>query len=216
MSERGGLALGLGACAAVLGAMLWHQDGRIDALQKQVGRLEGPRAPHGTAADRSNPGPTVVYAPVSPELASSPGVPPSDMAPALRQDQRAGQGWSREELQAHHDRVRDHTGEVFASQTRDGTWAGGAELHLDSKIRAMTPEHSMLGRVECRQTICRVEVEHQSLDDYHEFQTQVFAPGDAVWSGARFAVTRPLPDGKRQRTIAFYSRDGHDLPRLPE
>lgn len=215
MSGRGVLALGLSACAAVLGGMLWQQHRQIDALQEHVARQAARDAQRENAERPSRP-PTVVYAGVHPEFASSASPTPSGTAPATPREQGPERGWSREELNAYHDRVRDHTQQEFAAQARDATWATGAEVQLESRIRAMTPERSTLGRVECRDTICRVEAVHQSIEDYYEFQTQVFAPGDAIWSGARFALTRPMPDGKRQRTVAFYARDGHELPRLSE
>lgn len=66
-----------------------------------------------------------------------------------------------------------------------------------------------MGPVECRSTICRVEVSHRGEDDEERFVAGAFAY-PRMWHGEMLSVRQERDDGGRS-SLLFFAREGQAL-----
>ena len=71
----------------------------------------------------------------------------------------------------------------FDKQTYDAGWARDAQDRLQKKIGAQLPEKSKLLRVECRETLCRVDMEFADQDALRNGLNGLLLGRVVVWDG---------------------------------
>jgi len=94
---------------------------------------------------------------------------------------------------------------AFSSQARDASWSRGAATQIQSSLHAKLGS-SRMGPVECRSTLCRVEVSHPAENDEEQFVTGAFA-FPRVWQGEMLSIRQERDDGSRS-SVLFFAREG--------
>lgn len=80
--------------------------------------------------------------------------------------------------------VRENVLMAFAKEASDQGWARDAARNLDALIRGTLPNGSRLLSIDCRTTMCLVEVRHASATIAHDW----FPSGVRGWEGAVFVA----------------------------
>jgi hypothetical protein len=101
----------------------------------------------------------------------------------------------------------------FAAETVDRSWAGDARQDLRSRVAAVLPSPASLRDVDCRSTMCRVEMVCADTTELRSFFDNAFLrTKDRVWNGATFAMPpQPNPDGSLG-VVLYLAREGTSLP----
>jgi hypothetical protein len=105
--------------------------------------------------------------------------------------------------------------QAFSLEPVDREWSSSAQAKLQTGVSALIPKTSQVVSLECRTSLCRVQVHHRNLDDYRSFTQDAYLKGDThIWNGQMFStlVGDPTTDGVT--TVAFLAREGHLLPSM--
>ena len=106
-------------------------------------------------------------------------------------------------LKEHEDRVAFYS-DSFNEEARDESAAAEFEASISEAVNASG--HSEIGEVDCRSTMCRLEVLHNDTSGRQRFAEFGFGP-------LRYgAYVYPTEDG--QKTIAYVGMPNHSLPRF--
>jgi hypothetical protein len=135
------------------------------------------------------------------------GVPKSteEPAPLDGTEDEAAQERQRKEQRAS---LEDH----FAKQAYGGDWSRDTSMAINNALTdRMKPPGMVLESVECRETLCRVEVATSDETNYEDaFQTMLHAR----WSfgtGA-FFLSRDDANGSTEGLVMFLAQNGVELP----
>jgi hypothetical protein len=88
---------------------------------------------------------------------------------------------------------------------------------LEHGVRAALPAGSQLRRVECRASLCRIEIEHAAVDDHREFLQRAFLAHDSTRASSGPVFASPpaqAGDGDPMVAVIFVGREGTALPML--
>ena len=109
--------------------------------------------------------------------------------------------------------VRDHLQSAFGADRP--TAASQARTYtVEQGVRAALPAGSSIRSVECRGAMCRIETEHTSIDEFHEFIRRAFqTPESKIATAPVFAgpLAAPKP-GAPLVAVAYLAREGTTLP----
>lgn len=98
---------------------------------------------------------------------------------------------------------------VVVSQPRDRAWADG----MEDSLRTALAERSFLGstveRVDCRSTLCRLEIDHADASSAEAFPMLVMASPALAAGGS---VHRVTGDDGVERSVLYALREGFTLP----
>jgi len=103
---------------------------------------------------------------------------------------------------------------VLTEESVDRGWARGAEDALGEAARSPELSGSRVTALECRSTICRIDVEHESFRAAERW-TAVFALRIATVS-VRAMERRYHDAGGVRRSTMFVARTGHRLPEIEQ
>jgi hypothetical protein len=92
----------------------------------------------------------------------------------------------------------------------DTSWSSHQESAIAAAFRGDWLKGSTLGRVDCRTSLCRMEVDHDSGEAEERFAQAVPMTPPFDQGGFSQRVT----DDRGTHTIAFILREGHELPRV--
>ena len=99
---------------------------------------------------------------------------------------------------------------IFTEET-DPEWSSEAELALDEAYRSGEMEMVEIVDIDCRTTLCRVELSFDgsgsSEEDFFELV------GLIPWGGQRFMR---VDTGENAEAVVYLAREGHSLPRYIE
>ena len=105
----------------------------------------------------------------------------------------------------------------FRAQAVDSEWAPQVSKDIRASIDALLPEKSSVINFECRSNLCRLEVEHASIDEHNNLLALLTARPDSTVSmlsgGMHAQLVAQLPNG-RLRYDVFFTRRG--MPLYPE
>ncbi len=104
---------------------------------------------------------------------------------------------------------QEHVLVAYAHESTDPAWSREASRLLDTTVRKHLPEGSRLRSLECRSTMCQVEVTHTSL----EAQSAFLMEGFTGWPGSIFVAGENKHSGELTMTL-MAARKGTDLPIL--
>ena len=121
---------------------------------------------------------------------------PSDEPPAQP-------GKARPERQLTQEEVQENVLTAYAKETNDATWSREASRKLDGSIRPALPVGSRLVSIDCRSTMCLVEVQHQDekaaqswlLNGFHDWPGAVMVAGEKEEGGAILQTLVPIKEG---------------------
>ena len=130
----------------------------------------------------------------------------TDAAPELQDTPQAPNFGSDEEMQL-------HVEAIYSSEPSDRGWSGNAESSLQTGVRGNLPEGSRLLRAECRATLCRMELEHQT-QDAHEGFLRALAP-ERPWNGPMYS-SAPRRENEKIYSTLFIAREGHPISGIAE
>lgn len=99
---------------------------------------------------------------------------------------------------------------AYAKEAPDATWSRDAERKLDAVVRPHLPSGSRLSALECRNTMCRVEVVHSDPSAEATFLMEAFRG----WPGSRFVAGEKEDHGALLITI-IAAREGTEPPIAP-
>ncbi len=95
------------------------------------------------------------------------------------------------------------------SESIDETWQASAQMKINEVIDGTQLAGTDLVDLDCRDTLCKLEVSHHDETALEEFEEN-FAH-QLAWNTSRFSTTEQGADGRVYHTI-YLSREGHALP----
>jgi hypothetical protein len=105
--------------------------------------------------------------------------------------------------------------QAFSLEPVDRDWSSSAQAKLQEAVSALMPKTSQVVSLECRTSLCRVQVRHRNLDDYRSFTQDAYLKGDThIWNGQMFSTLVGDPTNDGVMTVAFLAREGHLLPSM--
>jgi hypothetical protein len=113
------------------------------------------------------------------------------------------------------DDMRTRLEVALATGAGDPGWTRTLRQDVSDKLRVRANStDSTLRQVDCREAICRVEIEHGSRADYDRFvRESVIDLAAPVWSTPSFTSIVPSPSGGgRVLSISYISRQNSELP----
>jgi hypothetical protein len=183
-----------GACAYAFHALHKADDGtgaRLKALETEVTELRGRPAVVVSVPSVPQPGPSL------PSFRSDdPPAPPANAAHADPSTPPPSEAEVRQAPQTH-----------FESQGVDPHWSRDTQRKAEEKLNSLLPADSRLLSVECRESICRVESEHQDIDTFRAFvRSDLFSP-ELRWEGPMMATVTNTDSNGRVSSVAYLGRD---------
>jgi len=106
--------------------------------------------------------------------------------------------------------LRGHLDTRFGGQADDPAWSATARGMIERKLSAAMPPSSTLKSVECRQTMCRIEMVYDNLAQYQAFFKHM-TPDALPWNGTLFSTPVGDPSEPPITFVAFLSREGQQL-----
>lgn len=100
--------------------------------------------------------------------------------------------------------------EAFGQESSDPHWSADAARKLDVAVRGHLPKGGRLGSIECRATMCQVEVAHTNPGGSQAFLMNAFRD----WPGSLFVAKDRQDQGEYVVTI-IAAREGHEPPMAP-
>ncbi|QAT82764.1 dihydrolipoamide acetyltransferase [Corallococcus coralloides] len=96
---------------------------------------------------------------------------------------------------------------AFAAEPVDGDWSASASRTLDDAFRAHLPGTSRVKSLECRATLCRVELVHRAQADHGAFLMN----GLRTWPGSVF-IANEAQEGNDYVVTLLASKEGTNPP----
>jgi hypothetical protein len=91
-------------------------------------------------------------------------------------------------------------------------WGASAAARATAALSGLVRD-GRIGQIECRETMCRIELTHDSLQAFSNFAHQLASPqvAEALWNGGFSAqVTNQSPGAVS--SVVFYAREDHEIP----
>jgi len=176
--------------------------GEVDKLREQQARL---------AVQAARP-PVIVRTQVAAETpavasATAPVTAPPSEPPADSEAARAKR-WE-EDARANLTAVEG----AFATEPTNEPWAGSTRVALRDRLTAISRSAgSALHDIDCRSSICRVEVVYRDADASRQFNEKAFTdPTDRAWDGP-VVITPPQTNSDGSlATVMYLGREGTSL-----
>jgi hypothetical protein len=109
-----------------------------------------------------------------------------------------------------------HYQQAFSQESIDRDWSSSARTKFQTGASTLLPKASEIVSLECRTSICRVQVRHHSLEDYRAFTQDAYLKGNThIWDGQMFTTIIGEAGTDSVMTVAFLARDGRSLPAMP-
>lgn len=121
-----------------------------------------------------------------------------------------------EEMAKHEAELQQHIESSFEQEDVDVAWSGMAASVIEKAFQLPKLEDGKLSAVDCRSTMCRLEVSHDKTLELNKrtlFENYLLIKLAKEMPIARIQH-KDQPDGGR--TIGYFVRKGHKLPQLVE
>jgi hypothetical protein len=102
---------------------------------------------------------------------------------------------------------------MFVAEPVDDSWAMPTRLALRDRLTSLSrSSSSSLRNIDCRSSICRVEVVHKDADASRQFTEKIFTdPDERPWNGPGIITPpRSNPDGSLA-VVMYLGREGTSL-----
>ncbi|HEY0987512.1 MAG TPA: hypothetical protein VGD80_10695, partial [Kofleriaceae bacterium] len=103
--------------------------------------------------------------------------------------------------------------QAFADQARDESWAARVRTSLGERLDAVSRSlGSSLRDIECRSTMCRVEMQYRDGDASRQFVARAFtAPEDRAWNGPVLYMPARMGSDGSLVVVMYLAREGTAL-----
>jgi hypothetical protein len=110
-----------------------------------------------------------------------------------------------EQVHAHEVAIED----AFTAQAMDGSWAAPARDKLRVRLSALSRSTlSSLGNIDCRSSICRVEIWHRDRAAAQQFASAAFtAPEERAWDGPVLIAPAPTRSDGTLASVMYLGRE---------
>ncbi|MCP3100046.1 hypothetical protein LZ198_14310 [Myxococcus sp. K15C18031901] len=99
----------------------------------------------------------------------------------------------------------------FFGESVDPTWRRDAEQRTE-RLRAELPRGVRIVSMECRSSICRLEMSHPSLESFQKFIRDRLVDDVATWDGPFMAAVKgPAGNAGEVEAVAYLARPGTTL-----
>jgi hypothetical protein len=170
---------------------------RIAALEEHLSQMQDTVALQGARAAQAFANPTQNRESPAPATAA-PEAPPAPTAPAVSMGD-----------------MQDAVESKFVSDKQDVSWSRPAADRARTTILALLPEGSRLDSIDCRASMCRVEVTHPDERSFHQFTLAPSRALDRAWPGSSMvALLRTEPNGEVV-SVSYLGRE-ESGPLIPE
>jgi hypothetical protein len=178
----------------------------IAGLRVQQGRL---------AIDAARPSPVVrTQVAAAPDPSTTEPAPAVTAAPPEPSDNASGDPTARDKRWDEEARASlASVEEAFAAEPASGSWAVSTRLALRDRLTALSrSSSSSVGDIDCRSSICRVEVVHRDADASQHFAARAFTdPQEQAWNGPVVLLPpQSNPDGS-VAVVMYLWREGTSL-----
>jgi hypothetical protein len=166
----------------------------VDSLRAEVAALRAGRAEAAASLGRALATAGTARTPAEPQQQPPPSEPPPPSPPAQRVTA---------------DSLAARMSAGLTTESRDPSWAPSAETTLYAALRAEAFKDTSLKSVECRATMCRIELSHRDRDAQSRF-TQAVNDVPLFQNTEYFAHGQ---DREWKHYVLYLAREGHKLPR---
>jgi hypothetical protein len=110
-----------------------------------------------------------------------------------------------------------HLESVFAEEVLDRAWGQATEDALERSMVASLPSGSTTAGVECRSTLCRLQVRHTDAAAQLTYSNGLTAAGPLPWEGQVSVFTKPRQsENEPVEETFFFVRPGVVVPSLTQ
>jgi hypothetical protein len=102
----------------------------------------------------------------------------------------------------------------FSDQAPDADWSRTATKQLHEMFEPLASNDTSLRSVDCRSTLCRVELTHTTEAEYRSFMTTVMSGAMRDWKGPGGGGMLGTEPNGAVTTVLFLAREGAELPVL--
>lgn len=104
--------------------------------------------------------------------------------------------------------------ELFSREST-GSWNQDARREIAAKLESILPKHSAVHSFECRASLCKIELSHETLDVYHQFaQKSLFSETRLTAGGAFSTVLGEADDEGRVVSVIYLAQGSEPLPQI--
>jgi hypothetical protein len=101
---------------------------------------------------------------------------------------------------------------AFSRQGSDISWSRQSTSVLREAFGKLVGEGTNLASVDCRSTLCRVELAHGTEDDRRDFMGKMMRPAEGPFWTGEMTAGAVASSGGTVSTVFFLSREGTRLP----
>ena len=104
---------------------------------------------------------------------------------------------------------------AFASETIDRFWAPDTTRELQDQLTALLPASSSLREVDCRSSLCRVEIVHPDAEASNAFIQRTFMEHkEQTWDGPGMVMPAQMNSDGTVVVAVYLGREGDSLSRI--
>jgi len=100
--------------------------------------------------------------------------------------------------------------EIFKNEQIDRTWQHEAEVTAQREVMNGLPAGAQAGALECRSSMCRVEIAYKDMESYKEFLKKSIGNPEREWKGGVMGGIIERHDDGSVRAEHYYVRPGAD------
>lgn len=185
----------------------------LRTLREQVRKLEGSVASSERLAREAQAIAQAAQA-VSSQRGEEPSAPARSPEPSQQEQRAQSPAMEGLEVSPHEPSPQELVEQMdarFFSEGVDLDWSREARPRAE-RFGVTLPEGARIVSLECRSSMCRVEMSHPSLESFQGFIHQSVLRGEHEWNGPVMAAIKsdPRQPGEIQ-AVAFLAREGIDL-----
>jgi hypothetical protein len=102
---------------------------------------------------------------------------------------------------------------AFSSETTDGAWARENEYDLRKALSELA-ETSSVQSLECRQTLCKADVQHVDQEKFSAFIDRTIAKATAMWKGEISWYRDSTTDDGAVHSTLYFGKPGVSINQL--
>ena len=102
----------------------------------------------------------------------------------------------------------------FAAEPEDPSWSEEAQRVAAARVKSLLSTSLKLGAVECRTSICRIDLRSTSRQELDRFNELALRDSDHwIWNGPSSVSIHGVRATNSLTETMYLAREGHDLPR---
>jgi hypothetical protein len=101
--------------------------------------------------------------------------------------------------------------DAYLHEKKDSAWSDKAVQQINQAYATHLPEGATLRSVECRTSICRMELRYKDEESHHQFVKQTLFAREGMWNGPISAIITDRNEGD-VGGLVYFGRQGHSFP----